>query len=65
MHDDISIQTLITLNLQYNNIGDEGAQHLAQALQNNTVRQVLFRSTVHARLARARAYCTVVFSINV
>jgi hypothetical protein len=30
------------LDLQMNNIGDEGAQHLAQALQNNTVRQVLF-----------------------
>ena len=34
----VSTQALITLNLGGNNIGDEGAQHLAQALQNNTVR---------------------------
>ena len=31
-------QTLTTLNLRDNNIGDEGAQHLATALQVNTVR---------------------------
>ncbi len=45
IHHDISIQKLTTLDLRRNEIGAEGARHLAQALQNNTVRQVLFRST--------------------
>ena len=30
-------QTLTTLNLDYNQIGAEGAQHLANALQQNKV----------------------------
>jgi hypothetical protein len=47
-HHDISMQTLTTLDLYNNNIGAEGAQHLAQALQNNTVRQDLFRSTIYS-----------------
>jgi Ran GTPase-activating protein (RanGAP) involved in mRNA processing and transport len=42
------MQTLTTLDLQENQIGDEGAQHLAQALQNNTARQLFFRSTVYS-----------------
>jgi Ran GTPase-activating protein (RanGAP) involved in mRNA processing and transport len=46
----IFVQTLTTLNLHGNKIGAEGAQHLAQALQNNTVRQVLFRSAVYSLL---------------
>jgi hypothetical protein len=36
-----SIQTLTTLNLYVNNIGDEGAQHLAHASKSNAVRKVL------------------------
>jgi hypothetical protein len=36
------------LDLELNNIDDEGAEHLAQALQNNTVRQVLFGSTAYS-----------------
>ncbi len=36
-----SIQTLTILNLQGNNIATRGAQHLARALQSNTVRQAL------------------------
>jgi hypothetical protein len=48
IHHDISIQTLTKLDLQSNQISAEGAQHLAQALQNNAVRQVLFRSTVYS-----------------
>jgi Ran GTPase-activating protein (RanGAP) involved in mRNA processing and transport len=41
----IFVQTLTTLDLSGSHIGDEGAQHLAQALQNNTVRDVSFFST--------------------
>jgi nucleoside-diphosphate-sugar epimerase len=37
--------------LGWNNICDEGAQHLAQALQNNTVRQFVFLSTVYPPLS--------------
>ena len=36
----LSIQTLTTLKLYNNNIGVEGAQHLAHALQSNVVREV-------------------------
>jgi hypothetical protein len=32
-----SMQTLTTLNLAYNVIGDKGAEYLANALQHNTV----------------------------
>lgn len=32
-----STQTLTILDLRYNNLGDEGAQHLADALRNNAV----------------------------
>jgi len=39
-----SIQTLTTLNLTFNRIGDEGAQFLANALQTNTVRELLYSS---------------------
>jgi hypothetical protein len=39
------------LHLQHNNIGDEGAQHLAQALQKNTVRQIVFLSTAYRPLS--------------
>jgi hypothetical protein len=41
----------MTLDLRSNNIGAEGAQHLAQALQNNTVRDVFFFSTTHSPLS--------------
>ena len=37
-------QTLIMLNLKNNGIGAEGAQHLASALQVNTVRVKFFSS---------------------
>jgi hypothetical protein len=39
-HKSISIrymQTLTTLNLEYNEIGEQGAEHLANALQQNKV----------------------------
>ncbi len=42
------VQTLTTLNLAWNDIHDEGAEHLAQVLQNNTVKQVLFGLTVYS-----------------
>jgi hypothetical protein len=51
IHHYLSIQTLTTLDLQRNNIGAEGAQHLAQALQNNTVRDVFFVSTTYSTLS--------------
>jgi hypothetical protein len=38
------------LNLDWNNIGAEGARYLAQALQNNTVRQLVFLSTAYILL---------------
>jgi len=37
------IQTLTTLNLSYNQIGDQGARYLGEALQQNTVRLSLLR----------------------
>ncbi len=37
-----SLQTLTTLDLSRNTIGATGAQHLAQALHNNTVRRLVF-----------------------
>jgi len=39
---DHHLQTLATLNLESNQIGDEGAQYLGEALQHNTVRPSLF-----------------------
>jgi hypothetical protein len=45
-----SIQTLTTLNLDCNNIDAEGAQHLAQALQTNAVREVLSSSVIYRLL---------------
>ncbi len=36
------MQTLTVLNLQRNEIGDQGAQYLANALQTNTVTQLLY-----------------------
>jgi hypothetical protein len=45
------MQKLTTLDLGHNQIGDQGAQHLAQALQNNTVRQVLFLTTAYSPLS--------------
>jgi hypothetical protein len=38
----VSIQTLTTLNLESNEIGTEGARHMAHALQSNAVREVSF-----------------------
>jgi Ran GTPase-activating protein (RanGAP) involved in mRNA processing and transport len=37
-----SIQTLTSLDLSENEIGDEGARHLSVALQSNKVRKVFF-----------------------
>jgi lysophospholipase L1-like esterase len=51
IHPYLSIQTLTTLNLGCNDIEGEGAQHIAQALQNNTVRDVFFFSTTHSSLS--------------
>jgi hypothetical protein len=39
------------LNLARNQIGDVGAQHLAQALQNNTVKDVFFFSITYSSLS--------------
>jgi hypothetical protein len=44
MHLSHSIQTLTTLYLTWNEIGDEGAYHLSNALQQNSVRLVLYSS---------------------
>jgi hypothetical protein len=35
------MQTLTTLNIRWNNIDAKGIQHLAHALQGNTVRQLV------------------------
>jgi hypothetical protein len=43
----LSIQTLTTINLEDNNIGDEGAQHLAHGLHGNVVRDVLSLSITY------------------
>jgi hypothetical protein len=44
----LSIQTLTTLDLGWNYIGNEGAKHLAHALQSNIVRQVFLpQSHIH------------------
>ncbi len=45
------MQTLITLNLEFNQITDEGAQHLANALYQNRVRLVLYSSISYASLS--------------
>src|SRR3984957_5455407 len=37
-------QTLTTLDLRWNQIGEQGAQHLANALHNNTVNHFLYSS---------------------
>lgn len=42
-----AIQTLTTLNLAANEIGDEGMRHLANALQMNNVRQMFFFHQSH------------------
>jgi UDP-3-O-acyl-N-acetylglucosamine deacetylase len=46
----VSIQTLTTLNIYGNKIGDEGARHLGHALQNNAVREVLSLSITYQLL---------------
>jgi hypothetical protein len=51
IHHYLSIQTLTTLNLFYNNIGAEGTQHLAQALQKNMVRDLFFFTTAYSPLS--------------
>ncbi len=50
IHHYLSIQTLTTLNLGRNNIGAAEAQHLARALQNNTVKDVYFFRTTYSSL---------------
>jgi hypothetical protein len=50
IHYYVWIQTLTTLNLNSNNIGDEGARHMAQALQSNTVSEVLSTSVTYPLL---------------
>jgi len=39
-----SIQTLTTLDLRWEQLGKEGAKFLANALQTNTVRELLYSS---------------------
>ena len=41
------IQTLSTLDLRYNEIGDQGAQYLGEALRHNTVRSSLLHVFYH------------------
>jgi ABC-type uncharacterized transport system substrate-binding protein len=43
-HLHVFTQTLTTLDLNYNQIGDAGAQYLADALRNNTVTLILSSS---------------------
>jgi hypothetical protein len=43
-------QALTTLNLDRNNIDHEGAQNLAQTLQNNIVKQILYLSAASTLL---------------
>jgi hypothetical protein len=50
IHHYTSIQTLTTLILHNNEIGAEGAQHLAHALHNNTVTQLVFWSITYSPL---------------
>jgi hypothetical protein len=45
------MKTFTTLNLCWNKIDAKGAQHLAQALQSNTVRQLVFLSTAYLPLS--------------
>jgi Ran GTPase-activating protein (RanGAP) involved in mRNA processing and transport len=42
LHFHFQKQTLITLDFANNNISDEGAQYLADALKNNTVNMIFF-----------------------
>jgi hypothetical protein len=52
IHHYLSIKTLTTLNLGRNNIGDQGTEHLTQALQNNTVKDMfLFPLRIHHYLS--------------
>lgn len=38
------MQTFITLDLSWNQIGNKGAQHLSEALRYNTVREIICSS---------------------
>jgi hypothetical protein len=42
------MQTLINLDVQCNSITDEGAQHLANILQHNTVGLIVYSSILYA-----------------
>jgi Ran GTPase-activating protein (RanGAP) involved in mRNA processing and transport len=44
------MKTLSSLDLSQNEIGEKGAQHLAQVLQNNTVRKVFLSCTTYLSL---------------
>ncbi len=48
------IQTLTTLDLSRNEIGDKGTQNLSDALRNNTVRQILSSSIIQLFLISYR-----------
>lgn len=50
IHHNISIQTLTSLNLRYNKIGDEGVQYLAEELKKNKVRHIVFYSSMYSSL---------------
>ena len=43
-HTHFFTQTVTTLNLSFNQVGDKGAQHIADALRNNTVTLMLSSS---------------------
>ncbi len=48
MHLSHSVQTLTTLNISYNQIGNKGTEYLANALKRNTTRLYSCLLIVHA-----------------
>ena len=53
---EIFIETLRTLNLEWNQIDDQGTQHLARALQTNQVKRLLFSFLISFNLVWYRHY---------
>jgi hypothetical protein len=53
------MQTLSTLNLGVTGIGTEGAKYLAQALQNNIVRKLIFSPPINSPLCSIQTLTTL------